>query len=493
MDTHLAKIQTARAIAPGIYDFTLYAPQLAKEARPGQFVHIRLPGHTLRRPISICSASAAEGTVRLVFAVRGEGTRALAAMGREETLDLLGPLGNSFMPECPRSKFGSVRPEAESACGDGTAVVPEFIQSKCGGSRPEAGSACGDGAACDPELARNKFGSVRPEAESACGDGAAVAPEFTRSKFGSSLPEAGSACGDGAVCDPELARSKFGSVRPEAESACGDGAAVAPEFTRSKFGSVRPETENACGDGAACAPEFTRSKFGSVRPEAGGACGDGAACAPEFIQSKCGGSRPEAESACGDGAVCDPELARSKFGSVHPEAGSACGDGAACAPEKSRSADGRVMLVGGGIGVPPMLFLAQALHGDCIAVLGFRSAESAILAEEFRALGCDTRIATEDGSLGEKGFVTDCFPQSGISAIAACGPVPMLRAVASYAKARAIPCAVSLEARMACGVGACLGCACSLLRVDGTAYYGHVCKDGPVFDAARVAWEGAQA
>ena len=389
MDTHLAKIQTARAIAPGIYDFTLYAPQLAKEARPGQFVHIRLPGHTLRRPISICSASAAEGTVRLVFAVRGEGTRALAAMGREETLDLLGPLGNSFMPECPRSKFGSVRPEAESACGDGTAVVPEFIQSKCGGSRPEAGSACGDGAACDPELARNKFGSVRPEAESACGDGAAVAPEFTRSKFGSSLPEAGSACGDGAVCDPELARSKFGSV--------------------------------------------------------------------------------------------------------HPEAGSACGDGAACAPEKSRSADGRVMLVGGGIGVPPMLFLAQALHGDCIAVLGFRSAESAILAEEFRALGCDTRIATEDGSLGEKGFVTDCFPQSGISAIAACGPVPMLRAVASYAKARAIPCAVSLEARMACGVGACLGCACSLLRVDGTAYYGHVCKDGPVFDAARVAWEGAQA
>ena len=311
MDTHLAKIQTARAIAPGIYDFTLSAPQLAKEARPGQFVHIRLPGHTLRRPISICSASAAEGTVRLVFAVRGEGTRALAAMGREETLDLLGPLGNSFMPE------------------------------------------------------------------------------FTRSKFGSSLPEA----------------------------------------------------EGACGDGAACAPEFTRSKFGSVRPEAGGACGDGTACAPE----------------------------------------------------KSRSADGRVMLVGGGIGVPPMLFLAQALHGDCIAVLGFRSAESAILAEEFRALGCDTRIATEDGSLGEKGFVTDCFPQSGISAIAACGPVPMLRAVASYAKARAIPCAVSLEARMACGVGACLGCACSLLREDGTAYYGHVCKDGPVFDAARVAWEGAQA
>ena len=337
MDTHLAKIQTARAIAPGIYDFTLSAPQLAKEARPGQFVHIRLPGHTLRRPISICSASAAEGTVRLVFAVRGEGTRALAAMGREETLDLLGPLGNSFMPECPRSKFGSVR--------------------------PEAGSACGDGAACDPELAR--------------------------------------------------------------------------------------------------------SKFASVLSEAGSACGDGAACAPEFIQSKCGGSRPEAESVCGDGA--------------------------ACAPEKSRSADGRVMLVGGGIGVPPMLFLAQALHGDCIAVLGFRSAESAILAEEFRALGCDTRIATEDGSLGEKGFVTDCFPQSGISAIAACGPVPMLRAVASYAKARAIPCAVSLEARMACGVGACLGCACSLLREDGTAYYGHVCKDGPVFDAARVAWEGAQA
>ena len=363
MDTHLAKIQTARAIAPGIYDFTLSAPQLAKEARPGQFVHIRLPGHTLRRPISICSASAAEGTVRLVFAVRGEGTRALAAMGREETLDLLGPLGNSFMPEYPRSKFGSVRPEAGSACGDGAACAPEFIQSKCGSCRPEAGGACGDGAACDPELAR--------------------------------------------------------------------------------------------------------SKFASVLSEAGSACGDGAACAPEFIQSKCGGSRPEAESVCGDGA--------------------------ACAPEKSRSADGRVMLVGGGIGVPPMLFLAQALHGDCIAVLGFRSAESAILAEEFRALGCDTRIATEDGSLGEKGFVTDCFPQSGISAIAACGPVPMLRAVASYAKARAIPCAVSLEARMACGVGACLGCACSLLREDGTAYYGHVCKDGPVFDAARVAWEGAQA
>ena len=441
MDTHLAKIQTARAIAPGIYDFTLSAPQLAKEARPGQFVHIRLPGHTLRRPISICSASAAEGTVRLVFAVRGEGTRALAAMGREETLDLLGPLGNFF--------------------------DPESILSKCGSCRPEAGGACGDGAACAPEYPRSKFASVLSEAESACGDGTAVAPEFTRSKFGSVRPEAGSACADGAACDPELARSKFGSVHPEAESACADGAACDPELARSKFESVRPEAESACGDGAAVVPEFTRSKFGSVRPEAG--------------------------SVCGDGAVCAPEYPRSKFESVRPEAGSVCGDGAACAPEKSRSADGRVMLVGGGIGVPPMLFLAQALHGDCIAVLGFRSAESAILAEEFRALGCDTRIATEDGSLGEKGFVTDCFPQSGISAIAACGPVPMLRAVASYAKARAIPCAVSLEARMACGVGACLGCACSLLREDGTAYYGHVCKDGPVFDAARVAWEGAQA
>ena len=271
MDTQVSRIQSANAVAKDIFDFTLYAPMIAKEAHPGQFVHIRLPGRTLRRPISICSADPTEETIRIVFAIRGEGTRELAAMGREEHLDVLGPLGNGF-----------TLPSDEPLC----------------------------------------------------------------------------------FCK-----------------------AVSPDAT------------------------------------------------PSHVY-------------------------------------------------------GKPLLVGGGIGVPPILYLAQALNGNCIVVLGFRSAEAAILTEEFRSLGCDLRLTTEDGSMGTKGFVTNCFPSnaSGVERVYACGPTPMLAATSAYAKQNQVPCEVSLGERMACGVGACLGCACRLLQDDGTVTYGHVCKDGPVFDASHVVW-----
>jgi dihydroorotate dehydrogenase electron transfer subunit len=156
----------------------------------------------------------------------------------------------------------------------------------------------------------------------------------------------------------------------------------------------------------------------------------------------------------------------------------------------SRQAAGlRPVFVGGGIGVPPLLFAARQAGGGA-AVLGFRNQDAVILKEDFIKAGCRVFVTTEDGSAGEKGLVTGPLAtllQEQPSAVFACGPTPMLRAVARLAKEYGSPCEVSLEERMACGVGACLGCACKLIR-DGKEFYGHVCKDGPVFPAEEVVW-----
>lgn len=146
----------------------------------------------------------------------------------------------------------------------------------------------------------------------------------------------------------------------------------------------------------------------------------------------------------------------------------------------------RTLLVGGGIGVPPLLGCAAALGENAVAVLGFRNKDAVILERDFQKTGAKTLIATDDGSYGFHGLVTALAEKEEFQQAFACGPAPMLKAVKALAEKRNIPCFLSLEERMACGIGACLGCAVALLDEAGNQYYGHVCKDGPVFDSRRV-------
>lgn len=151
----------------------------------------------------------------------------------------------------------------------------------------------------------------------------------------------------------------------------------------------------------------------------------------------------------------------------------------------------KVVLIGGGIGTPPMLPLAEIYGEKAVVISGFRSADAVILQDEFKKTGAKTILCTDDGSLGIHGFVTRPFTElaekGGIDAVYACGPMPMLKGIAEICKKYNIFCEVSLEERMACGIGACLGCACRTLRND-EEYFAHVCKDGPVFNAGEVIW-----
>ena len=152
--------------------------------------------------------------------------------------------------------------------------------------------------------------------------------------------------------------------------------------------------------------------------------------------------------------------------------------------------EGRYLLVGGGIGVPPMRGCAQYTGGRSTAILGFRSKEKAALLELFEGDCAKTLAATDDGSLGHHGFVDELVRQElaqdrAYDGVLACGPKPMLRSVAKAAAGFGVPCQVSMEERMGCGVGACLVCACDM--ADGTRK--HVCKDGPVFYAEEVDWD----
>lgn len=149
----------------------------------------------------------------------------------------------------------------------------------------------------------------------------------------------------------------------------------------------------------------------------------------------------------------------------------------------------KAVVIGGGIGVPPMLELAKAYNGQAAAILGFRDASVCILEEDFKAHCTQTMLYTDNGTKGEKGFVTDglakLIEQQAPEVIYACGPEIMLKKIIAMADEHNIPCQVSLEQRMACGVGACYVCACRLV-MDGEEYFGHVCKDGPVFDSKQV-------
>lgn len=144
------------------------------------------------------------------------------------------------------------------------------------------------------------------------------------------------------------------------------------------------------------------------------------------------------------------------------------------------------LLIAGGIGIPPMLELAKQLKGNKYIILGYRSSEL-FLVEELSKYGT-VSIATEDGSIGTKGNVIDVLRKLNltIDAIYSCGPKPMLAAVKEYGVNNNIKTQLSLEEKMACGVGACLGCVCKGKSEEGTTVRKRVCKEGPVFLAEEV-------
>lgn len=140
------------------------------------------------------------------------------------------------------------------------------------------------------------------------------------------------------------------------------------------------------------------------------------------------------------------------------------------------------LLIGGGVGVPPMYMLAKKLiesRQKPIVILGFNTKEEIFFEEEFSALGCDVRVTTVDGSYGIKGFVTDAFPDN-YDYFYTCGPMPMFKAIENTVKTSG---QYSFEERMGCGFGACMGCSCKTK-------YGNkrICKDGPVLEREEIIW-----
>ena len=148
----------------------------------------------------------------------------------------------------------------------------------------------------------------------------------------------------------------------------------------------------------------------------------------------------------------------------------------------------RAFLIGGGIGVPPILELAKQLDCEKQIIMGYRDADT-FLKEQIEENGT-VYISTEDGSVGTKGNVMDAIRENGLEAdiIYACGPTPMLRAIKQYAEEQGIECYISLEERMACGIGACLACVCQLKEKDHHSNVNNkrICKDGPVFLSTEV-------
>lgn len=148
----------------------------------------------------------------------------------------------------------------------------------------------------------------------------------------------------------------------------------------------------------------------------------------------------------------------------------------------------RVFLMGGGIGIPPILQLAKELEADKHILLGYRN-DDLFLQDDLGENG-QVYIATEDGSVGVVGNVMDIIRVNDLhaDAIMACGPMPMLRAIKRYAEEQGIDAYISLEERMACGVGACLGCVCRTKEIDHHSHVNNarICTDGPVFEAREV-------
>ena len=153
--------------------------------------------------------------------------------------------------------------------------------------------------------------------------------------------------------------------------------------------------------------------------------------------------------------------------------------------------EGKRLLIGGGIGIPPMLELAKQFGGSAAVVLGYRDSDM-FLKEEFEAYA-RVYVATDDGSAGTKGTVIDAIDEQklledGVDVIYSCGPTPMLRGVKNFAQEHDIKAYLSMEERMACGVGACLACVCQSTEIDDHSKVKNkrVCKDGPVFLSTEV-------
>lgn len=148
----------------------------------------------------------------------------------------------------------------------------------------------------------------------------------------------------------------------------------------------------------------------------------------------------------------------------------------------------KVIVVGGGIGIPPMLLAAKSLDADIKVVLGYSNGDL-FLEDEFIDVA-ETFIATVDGSVGTTGNVIDAIKENGIEGdvIIACGPMPMLRGIKAYAEEKGMEAFISLEERMACGVGACLGCVCKTVNKDHHTHVNNtrICVEGPVFNAKEV-------
>lgn len=146
------------------------------------------------------------------------------------------------------------------------------------------------------------------------------------------------------------------------------------------------------------------------------------------------------------------------------------------------------VIVGGGVGVPPLLELVKNLVGSKKVYLGFRTGN--FLVEEFKKYADEVYVSTDDGSFGKKGSVIDLLEGQDTKGqmIYSCGPKPMLRAISNFAKKKNIPVQVSLEERMGCGIGTCVGCVVRIKK-DDTWEYKKVCKDGPVFLSEEVIWD----
>ena len=157
---------------------------------------------------------------------------------------------------------------------------------------------------------------------------------------------------------------------------------------------------------------------------------------------------------------------------------------------------GKPVLVAGGYGVAPLCFLASRLPGKGVVLVGGRTSADVLMCEEFERMGWTVRVATQDGSRGERGLVTVLLDRElaqmkggGEAAeLYACGPDGMLKAVCERTLAAGCRGWLSLDKHMVCGVGACLACVQSLRRPDGTTWIGRVCHDGPIFEANEIVW-----